>query len=278
MDTQTTSEVDKEILEIFKSLPQIIQDAITKSGWETILRGIVSKYHLRIDYGTKLENMTFALMMGVMEPKEYFDLIHNDFGLDKETADMLFQDIDDKIFSRIEEMTMMLETQQTLEEPEKEEKHTQTFVKEDRGLHTKDDEILTLTREEILRDIEDPEKIKMTDTLPDLKDSFVMPKSASLNEQPKPANVSAPVPVINKTVEVKEEQISASMPLNKTVEVREEQIPSNLPTEKVTPIQKEEPKIVNPKPLDPVDLGLTNKISTTSKDYKTFDPYREPIE
>lgn len=253
MDTQTTQE-DKEILEIFKSLPQIIQDAITKSGWEVILRGIVSKYHLRIDQGTKLENMTFALMMGVMEPKEYFDLIHNDFGLDTEGADSLFQDIDEKIFSRIEEMTRKLEE-------EKKEPDQQTFVKEDREVSSKDDEILTLTREEILKDIEDPQQNKAEDNLPDLEDSVVMPKTKE---------------EVKLKTEVPDTAVSPD--INKNVEIREEQIPSNLPQENIVPIKKEEPKFDNTKPLNPIDINLNKTVSASNKSYQTVDPYREKIE
>lgn len=262
MDTQTTTQEDKEILEIFQGLPQIIQDAITKSGWETTLRGIVSKYRLRVDQGTKLENMTFALMMGVMDPKEYFDLIHTDFDLENDDANALFQDIDEKIFARIEEMTRSLEKIEKSKNVPEETKETEShnFLKEGRETSSQDDEILTVTREEILRGIEDPEPNVITDILPDLKQSSVMPKSAEKidSELPVKKNIEPPVqptPVV---------QIKTP----NDVEIREEQIPSNLP------IQNSE----KPKTLDPVDISLKNKISTSNKDYQGFDPYREPIE
>jgi hypothetical protein len=230
MDKDNQKEEKQNLSEIFNNLPKIIQDAITKSGWEREIRYIVKRYKLRIDQETQLENMTFALMMGQLDPKEYYNSIMNEFGLEKEVAETMFQEIDEKVFANISRMITRLDAEEQLKEsaPEK-----ATGVRDDVESASEPDEILTVTRDEILKDIENPERIKEKKPLPDLQEKQTMPQAQ--------------------------------------VPAKKEQAPQNVPTSMP---KKEEPK----GPVDPVKAGMGNNISTSSKNYKGVDPYREPIE
>lgn len=241
-----TKEITKEeTIEIFKQLPKIIQDAITKSGWEVTLRNIVNRYGLRIDQGAQLESMTLGLMMGQISSQEYYDSIRGDFELGEDKSTSLFQDIDDEIFGKIGDIIQKLELDQSREKFDEQIPKKENFVKDSVESASMEDEILTVTRDEILRGIEEPEKIQMPNKdLPDLKNSNVMPPSNNVQnfETPKKQNVE--------------------------LENKEVEIPSNLPANNNQ----------NKGPVNPVEAGLNSSISTSTKDYKGSDPYREPIE
>jgi hypothetical protein len=55
----------------FAEFPEPIRKAIQDSNWQLKLRGIVSKYHLRIDQGSILEDETLALLDGSQSVEEY---------------------------------------------------------------------------------------------------------------------------------------------------------------------------------------------------------------
>jgi hypothetical protein len=272
------SNTDQQILEIYNSLPKIIQDAITKSGWENSLRNIVNKYQLRIDQGTQLENMTFALMMGQLSAEDYYDSILNEFGLEQDKAKNLFEEIDASIFGNIEDIIRKLEVDQenekltanssqptavskqaqqpqSLKEPDTDlqkeidsegtfqvGKDRQRFVKDNVDDVARNDEILTVTRDEVLRDIEEPEKIGQAmsqdnptaSSLPDLKSSSVMPKNQSSSSDEHGSGQAQAV--------------------------------------------ETETKLTESGPVDPIAAGLDSRVSTSSRDYRGSDPYREPLE
>jgi hypothetical protein len=186
---QNIDKTSQEILEIYKALPKLIQDAITKSGWEKKIRDIVTKYKLRVDQGTQLENMVFGLMMGQLSAEKLYSAIVNDFELGEDQGKLLFQDVDDQVFGNIEDLIMKLEIEEkgkeieankeevvvkeaekkiptqttwkekTLETDSNLQKETETFLREGVESATSNDKILTVTRDEILQDIEEPEKI-----------------------------------------------------------------------------------------------------------------------
>jgi hypothetical protein len=286
-------EIKKEILEIFKKLPKIIQDAITKSGWEQTLRTLVDKYNLRIDQGTQLENMTFALMMGQFSAEEYYNSILNEFDLEQDKAKMLFQEIDDNIFGSIEDIIQKLEQDQKRkeldEQIEEKESQKETYLRDDVESANMDDQILTVTRDEILKGIEDPEKINevgQKSELPDLQDSNVMPReNGQKNDIQTPMN-----PETNNNQNYGSQYSNASqVPSGNEVSLeqtgqeiveKESEIPADLPIAQNVKPQEENQNAKKELegPIDPVEAGLNSKVSTYNKDYKGSDPYRETIE
>lgn len=294
----------EEILEIYNGLPKIIQDAITKSGWEKKVRDIVTKNKLRVDQGTQLENMVFALMMGQFSAENLYTSIMEDFDLDEENAKLLFQDIDEQIFGNIEGIIMRLELNEqekdllgnkkevaagkAVEKKEPSEKtweektlssdsilkrDTSTFLREGVDTATANDEILTITRDEILRGIEEPEEID-EDSAP--AESVTPNQSTTYAAQKSDMQVSAPaIPSTEISSDSKTDInfMSDTSDTEKMPAPADDNLP-NLTNSNVMPGTKEN----NFKTIDPVEAGFGSKVSTSSKDYKSTDPYRESID
>lgn len=245
---------DDEITEQrFNALPKVIQDAILNSGWQNIVRNLVKQYKLRIDQGNELENTVFGLMLGMFDSEELFDFIMNDLNLGEENAKKLFSEIDEKIFNDIYRNVMKsgVYSDQLGANNKTEDKSLskENYVREDIENAAKDDEILTVTREELLKGIEKPDEIKNeSEKAPDLSKSNVMP--------------------INQQSMVNSQQSSTGA--KDLVEA-----PVNLPSGNDVP-QKE--NYVEDKPVDPIEAGLSSSVSTSNKGYKEKDPYREPLE
>jgi hypothetical protein len=289
---QNIDKTSQEILEIYKALPKLIQDAITKSGWEKKIRDIVTKYKLRVDQGTQLENMVFGLMMGQLSAEKLYSAIVNDFELGEDQGKLLFQDVDDQVFGNIEDLIMKLEIEEkgkeieankeevvvkeaekkiptqttwkekTLETDSNLQKETETFLREGVESATSNDKILTVTRDEILQDIEEPEKIgqhKKIDVSVAAEGTAAWYESTSkktVAEEPK-----------NETSEpVKAPESTLTEP------------PNNLPDLSGASVMPGKEQVENSKPVDPVEANLSSKVSTSKKDYKSSDPYREPIQ
>jgi len=255
---------DEIALERFKTLPKSIQDAILHSGWQNIIRNLVNQYGLRVDQGTQLENMVFSMMLGSTDSDEFFKFIMDDLKLDEPKALELFKDIDFKIFTSIYKDVVdlgpdsLLQVDETKKEIETEdfpsfENSKETFMRDDIDSSSADDEILTVTRDEILRDIENPVNLNLKeDSLPDLMDSTIMPK----NQESGVSNQKA---------------VNSEQGTENDIEIREKEIPANLPSATETKVEEN-------KPVNPVEAGLGSKVSTSSQNYQSNDPYREPIQ
>jgi len=290
----------EEILRIYNGLPKIIQDAITKSGWEKKVRDIVTKNKLRVDQGTQLENMVFALMMGQFSAEELYTSIMEDFDLDEGNAKLLFQDIDEQIFGNIEGIIMRLELNEqekdllgnkkevaqvkSIEKKEPSEKtweektlssdsilrrDTNTFLREGVDTATANDEILTVTRDEILRGIEEPEEAD-EDVEPFESD---VPNTVTTSTPDVPVSTQ-PIPSTDISSDSKTDTnfMSDTSDTETMLDPVDDNLP-NLTNSNVMPGLKKEKS----KTIDPVEAGFGSKVSTSSKDYKSTDPYRESI-
>jgi hypothetical protein len=94
-------DTQKIIEERFKELPETIREVITESGWEKIIREIVSKNNLRIDQGGIIENETLLIMLGFETPEDYLNNLIQEAKLSQEIALKVSQEVNEKIFSLI---------------------------------------------------------------------------------------------------------------------------------------------------------------------------------
>jgi hypothetical protein len=267
MDTnQTQQNNDKTFEQIsyerLKELPKVIQDAILYSRWQDTLKDLSRQYNLRIDQGVMLENMVLSIMLGMTETEEFIDFMKIDLALPENKAIDLFKDIDYKIFTSIYEKILAIDDSANTEEKKLDEndltmidlsdemiaKASNEFkvnklVKDDRKLDSYNDEVLTVTREEILKGVENPSEIKVPeDNLPSLSSMNVMSNQMSGRPMSQPAPISTP-----------------STPTSNPIPVNSQSTPPTAP-------------------INPVQAGLENKVSTSIKGFSASDPYRESIQ
>lgn len=86
----------------FADFPEQIRDAIAKSDWQAKLRGIASKYHLRIDQGSILENETLAILDGSQSIEEYTVHLATLLKLNEADLRAMAADLEREIFSPIQ--------------------------------------------------------------------------------------------------------------------------------------------------------------------------------
>lgn len=307
------SEEDKAIAEAFKQLPQVIQDAILKSGWENQVRNLVKEYGLRIDQGTVLENMTFGVMLGMTEPEEYYKTIVQEFDLDTNKANSLFKDLDERVFNNIQGIIVALDQTAKNTPSDEEKKILDQPIKDDpeytySGVSLEDKDELP-TRDQMFSGIEDKEHRVDTEAgIPPLPPDF----SAGNTDSDKIKNAEAPKkpPMNDVPVNKKPEPIIIDPDSNSEVlddnsvsfaspTINKADMPSVPPGGSVVPPPPPAPdmsmgkqsavtntpqdeKDLKPFNPDPVTAGLQNDIDTSAtpkRDYKASgDPYREPIE
>jgi hypothetical protein len=266
-----TNKGEQIALERLKELPKVIQDAILYSRWQDILKDLSKQYGLRIDQGVMLENMVLSMLLGMTNVDEFVNFMKADLAMPENKAIDLFKDIDFKIFTNIYEKVRAIDAAANPEEKKINEddltmidlsddmiaKASNEFkinkmVKDDREADSYHNEILTVTRDEILKGVENPEQIKAPeDNLPSLSGMNVMSNQ-----------------IINKPT---------SQPIVNNVPTNTNSVPE------IKPIQTSDttPVPINPlqsNPINPVEAGLGNKVSTSIKGFSASDPYRESIQ
>lgn len=232
-------ELTKEELlkESFELLPKVFQDSITESGWEKELRRVAQQHHLRIDEETFVENMTLTMMLGLIDVEEYAKLISENIDKGSEDTQKLLEDINEAVFRRIKALVMDKEAKGGYtDEDYKDQQSTAPETLESSEDFSSD----SPSREDVLRDIEDPEEALALSTDASL--------SGTTNN---PVESNSPTP-------------SQSISDETQVQKRSTEIPANLPVDST----------------DPVSAGLGGEVRTTPQksSYKGSDPYREPIE
>lgn len=91
----------KTVDERFASLPKDVQDAISSSGYQDSLIEISKKNNFNIEKIGILENITTKMMLGAVHPEEYSMKISSALNISKEEADMVANDVNEKILKNI---------------------------------------------------------------------------------------------------------------------------------------------------------------------------------
>lgn len=88
--------------ERFADFPAPIREAIAQSEWQAKLRQIASKYHLRIDQGTILEDETLAILDGSQSIEEYTVHLAGLLKLGEQDMRAMATDLERDIFAPIQ--------------------------------------------------------------------------------------------------------------------------------------------------------------------------------
>ncbi len=180
----------------FNKLPQEVQDVIsTDENWEKI-HEIGTAHKLHIDSEGQLINMTIDVMMGFIPGNEFSHMICKEIGIEKNIADQIVHDIDEKIFKPIKQKMIDLYG-------EKGEKTKNAYDVSEYDPHAEEDHS-DLTRNDVLKEIEQPFK---TGAVIKNVPTFSAAVASSVNLI-KPA-IAKPIPVIEFT---ETEPAQSSMP------------------------------------------------------------------
>jgi hypothetical protein len=87
--------------ERFSSLPKEIQDAISSSNYQNSLMEIGKKNGLNIELMGKLDTVTTKMMLGTIHPEEYSLKIAESLGMPREKADVIAQEVNERILKSI---------------------------------------------------------------------------------------------------------------------------------------------------------------------------------
>lgn len=89
------------INERFAQLPEVVQNTISDSDWQSKIRFIVDKNNLLLDQGLVIETETFLMMLGLSDPKDYVQNIQRSAQLSKDQAVQIALEVDDQILKEI---------------------------------------------------------------------------------------------------------------------------------------------------------------------------------
>lgn len=93
----------EQLKEVYRKLPQSVQDAIFSIDTAEIIREIGEKYKLMIDKTGELADETGLVMLGFTHPKDYIPHLAERLGVDKEVAKEIGEEINSKVFFPIRE-------------------------------------------------------------------------------------------------------------------------------------------------------------------------------
>lgn len=93
----------EQLKQIFKSLPEDLQDAITSVESAQILSEIGKKFKLHLDQQSFLGDETGYVLLGVSDPMEFVSSLSIKLGIDRNTASQIVSEINEKIFVKIKE-------------------------------------------------------------------------------------------------------------------------------------------------------------------------------
>lgn len=232
--------IKQMVEERLEEIPPQVKKAILESNWEEDVRRISEKYRLRIDQGNVLENQVLLLMLGLQSVDNFFEVLGETIENEDNKLENILDEVEANIVAKIRDVLQ----KDMSEEEASPETQTQNFVRSDIDNVADDDEMLTVTREEILKGIE--------------ADDMESEQKAEGNEQQ-----GGTIPPDLPTASVMPQGGGDSKPESDLSAMHQK-----FDADKKPEAQSK----------DPVDIGMSNSVSTSAKDYKSSDPYREPIE
>ncbi len=112
---KTDEQNNQLILERFRELPKVVQEAIVNSGWENKIRIIAQKNNLVIGDASVLESNTFLVMLGIISPKDYLSTLKEELKLPDEILDDIANSVEEEIFKDIKEKLVEIGSEQSEE-------------------------------------------------------------------------------------------------------------------------------------------------------------------
>ncbi len=111
METENNQnqENNEVVIERFKELPKVIQDAIVNSKWEQKIRAIAERNNLVIGDANILETETLLVMLGVTSPSKYAEKLKVELKLDDEKLNNIIASVEEEIFRNIKDRLIEME-------------------------------------------------------------------------------------------------------------------------------------------------------------------------
>jgi len=94
-------DIDKDLAEQFKSLPKVVQDAITSADVQEHMRALAEKHQLHVDQWELLENEVMLTLLGLEPIEKIAENIKNEVGVPQDVAAALAADISKIVFEPI---------------------------------------------------------------------------------------------------------------------------------------------------------------------------------
>jgi hypothetical protein len=104
---------DQLIQEQLKSVPQEVQEAISKVPWKDRVKDIAKREGLDAEKSQALETETLLIIYGFLPANEYGANINSELGLNDEATGRIVKLVSDEIFADIEKQVEMLEAKNT---------------------------------------------------------------------------------------------------------------------------------------------------------------------
>jgi len=248
----------------YRELPEDVREAIFSVDSADIIQSISKKNNLTVDKMSELADEIGLLMLGVTEPKDFISNISRRLGVDKKTAHDITAEVNEKIFSKIRESLKKIHN--IKDEEDSEEKEVGMPKPE---VVKAPEPTKVLNREDILKEIEEPESIPMPSIF-----------SGNTKRDERPVQAEA---LGQESVSTKEEkELSLPPPPPAVIEDKEESVVIVKEA-----ISKGEVKSGDvPTPLKSQILRRPPEVSEHNGDkvfgpggdrYPEGDPYREPV-
>lgn len=98
MDSPQDLEMEEALKQVMPALPPAIRHYFAEGRLIPVVRGLVSKYGIRIDQAGILEREVMLLLMGLETSTEFVEALAEEAKIDDETIGKIVQDINEQIF------------------------------------------------------------------------------------------------------------------------------------------------------------------------------------
>lgn len=142
---------EEQIKEKFDSLPQDVKEAISSVDTTNDVINIGDKYSLHVDQLGELVDETGLVMLGLTSPNDFVSNLKNRLDIPRQMAESLVKDINDQILIKIRASLREIHNAAEAEENVTPEEEFVPIKKEEKMESN-------LEREQILREIENPEE------------------------------------------------------------------------------------------------------------------------
>lgn len=195
----TDQEKTQKILEIYRSLPAELQNALTDSDISTKVRTIANKHNLHIDKISMLELDVMLVLLGIEPVSEFVNSISKQLQVPQSEAESIAADVHDSIFHSVTDALRGVETEmKELDEQEANQPATSSTMNTSFTTpmkHGLDDIGQLESHAEILHAIENPEQYKAQPMITPKSTMQISPELQSMIQsvsKPTPTSTTSP--------------------------------------------------------------------------------------
>ncbi|MCR4283995.1 MAG: hypothetical protein NUV64_01585 [Parcubacteria group bacterium] len=263
----SNNQYNSKLMDKYKDLPGDVREAIFSVDSTEIIQDISKKNNLTIDKMSELADEIGLLMIGVTEPKDFMPNISRRLGVDKKTAHDITAEVNDRIFSKIRESLKRIHN---IKDEEDSEKDTAESLKQETVREP--EPAKTLSKEDILKEIESPESIPMPQVFSDAKVNESTSNAQTLKQETvsvEGEGKEIPIPSMPSTLPVVMEEKEESIVVAKEDLPKEYVKSGGVPFPPKPQISRRPPEVSEHDGDKPLGPG--------GDKYPEGDPYREPV-